>query len=285
MTGTEALRLAVRTLAAAGVEGAARDARRLLAHALGVPAERVTVVAGDEMSAAAEAAFSAAVAARAARQPVSQIIGRREFYGLSFRVTPDTLDPRPETEVLVAAALERPFVRMLDLGTGTGCILLSCLKGMSVATGIGTDVSEAALAVAAENATALGLARRARFLRSDWFGAVPGRFDLIASNPPYIAEAEMVALAPEVRDWEPRGALTPGGDGLDAYRAIAAGAAARLMAGGRLILEIGPGQAEAVAALLTAQGFPAPEIRRDLGGRDRVVIATMPGDPGDCGAA
>lgn len=285
MTGAEALRRAVRTLAEAGIEGAARDARRLLAHALGVPAERITVVAGDEMSAAAEAAFAAAVAARAARQPVSQITGRRDFYGLGFRVTPDTLDPRPETELLVAAALERPVVRMLDLGTGTGCILLSCLKGMPFATGIGTDVSEAALAVAAENAATLGLARRARFLCSDWFASVPGRFDLIASNPPYIAAAEMADLAPEVRDWEPPGALTPGGDGLDAYRAIAAGAPARLMAGGRLILEIGPGQAEAVAALLTAQGFPAPEIRRDLDGRDRVVIATMPGDPGDCGAA
>ena len=285
MTGTEALRLAARTLAAAGVEGAARDARRLLAHALGVPAERVTLVAGDEMTAAEEAAFAAAVAARAARQPVSQITGKRDFHGLTFQVTPDTLDPRPETEVLVEAALERPFVRMLDLGTGTGCILLSCLDGMPFATGIGTDLSQAALDVAARNAAALGLARRARFLRSDWFAEVPGRFDLIVSNPPYIAEAEMAGLAPEVRDWEPRGALTPGGDGLDAYRAIAAGAPARLMAGGRLILEIGPSQAGAVAALLVAEGFPAPEIRCDLDGRDRVVIATMPGDPAACGAA
>lgn len=285
MTGAEALRRAARTLAEAGIEGAARDARRLLAHALGVAPERITVVAGDEMTEAEERAFAAAVAARAARQPVSQITGKRDFYGLSFRVTPDTLDPRPETELLVAAALERPFVRMLDLGTGTGCILLSCLEGMPVATGIGTDTSEAALAVAAENAAALGLARRARFLRADWFADVPGRFDLIVSNPPYIAAAEMADLAPEVRDWEPRAALTPGGDGLDAYRAIAAGAPARLMAGGRLLLEIGPSQAASVAALLTARGFPTPEIRHDLDGRDRVVIATMPGDPGTCGAA
>ncbi|WP_347310191.1 peptide chain release factor N(5)-glutamine methyltransferase [Defluviimonas sp. SAOS-178_SWC] len=285
MTGAEALRGALRRLTEAGIEGAARDARRLLAHALGVPAERITVVAGDEMTPGQESLFAAAVAARAARQPVSQITGRREFYGLGFRVTRETLDPRPETELLVAAALERPFVRMLDLGTGTGCILLSCLKGMPFASGIGTDLSEAALAVAAENAETLGLARRARFLPSDWFASVPGRFDLVVSNPPYIAEEEMAGLAPEVRDWEPRRALTPGGDGLDAYRAIARGAPARLMAGGRLILEIGPSQAGAVAALLLAEGFPVPEIRRDLDGRDRVVIAIMPGDADECGCA
>lgn len=285
VTGREALAAATRRLAAAGVEDAARDARRLLAHALGTGPERLTLLAPEAMTPEAALAFETAVAARARRQPVSQITGRRDFWGRSFGVTPDTLDPRPETECLVEAALERPFVRMLDLGTGTGCILASCLGGMPVATGLGTDMSEAALAVACANAAAHGLGPRARFLRADWFAGVTGRFDLITSNPPYLAEAEIAGLAPEVRDWEPRGALTPGGDGLGAYRAIAAGAGARLMAGGRLILEIGPTQAGAVAALLVAQGFPAPEIRRDLDGRDRVVIATKPGDAGGCGAA
>jgi release factor glutamine methyltransferase len=156
---------------------------------------------------------------------------------------------------------------------------------MPCATGTGTDISPAALAVAEENAATLGLAARARFLRSDWFAAVPGRFDLILSNPPYIAAQEMAALAPEVRDWEPRGALTPGGDGLDAYRAIARGAGARLMAGGRLILEIGPTQGAAVTALLHAAGFDRVEIRLDLDGRDRVVIATRSGDTDDCGCS
>ncbi|MCB2124143.1 MAG: peptide chain release factor N(5)-glutamine methyltransferase [Rhodobacteraceae bacterium] len=285
MTGAEALADAVRRLKAAGIDSAAGDARRLLAHALGVAPDRVTLVAPEEMPPEAEARFLAAVAARAARQPVAQITGTRDFFGRSFLVTRDTLDPRPETELLVAAALERPFVKMLDLGTGTGCILLSCLAGMPVATGTGTDVSAAALEVARENARRLGLSGRARFLAADWFAAVPGKFDLIVSNPPYIAEAEMAGLAPEVRDWEPRGALTPGGDGLDAHRAIAAGAGARLMAGGRLILEIGPTQAAAVSALLVAEGFAAPEVRRDLDGRDRVVIAAKGGDGSDCGAA
>jgi release factor glutamine methyltransferase len=156
---------------------------------------------------------------------------------------------------------------------------------MPFATGTGSDVSAAALGVARENAARLGLGSRARFLRADWFGGIAGRFDLIVSNPPYLAEAEIAGLAPEVRDWEPRGALSPGGDGLGAYRAIAAGAGARLMAGGRLIVEIGPTQAGAVAELLVAQGFPEPEVRRDLDGRDRVVIAIKPGDAGGCGAA
>ena len=173
---------------------------------------------------------------------------------------------------------------MLDLGTGTGCILLSCLAGMPFATGTGTDQSAAALAVAAGNAAALGLAKRARFRQADWFAGISGKFDLILSNPPYIAEDEMAGLSPEVRHWEPRAALTPGGDGLDAYRAIAAGAGARLMPGGRLGLEIGPTQAGAVTALLTAAGFEKVEVRPDLDTRDRVILARWPEGEG-CGAA
>lgn len=285
MTAAEALRAAVARLRAAGVEDPAGDARRLLAHALDIAPDRVALILPDPLSPAATAAFDAAVAARAARQPVAQITGRRAFFGHDFRVSPDTLDPRPDTEILVAAALERPFVRMLDLGTGTGCILLSCLKAMPAATGTGTDLSEAALAVARANAADLGLAGRARFLLSDWFASVPGRFDLIVSNPPYIAESEMAGLAPEVRDWEPRSALTPGGDGLDAYRAIAAGAGLRLMPGGRLLLEIGPTQGGAVSELLAAAGLDVVAIRHDLDGRDRVVEALRPAGEDGCGAA
>jgi release factor glutamine methyltransferase len=285
VTAAEALRAAVARLNAAGIEDAPRDARRLLAHAMGIATDRVTLHLADPFDDAMTCAFDAAITARIQRQPVSQITGWRDFYGHRFRVTPDTLDPRPETEILVAAALERPFVKMLDLGTGTGCILLSCLVGMPFASGTGTDQSEAALAVAEGNAQSLGLQTRARFLRADWFAGIGAKFDLITSNPPYIAEAEMPGLAPEVRDWEPRVALTPGGDGLDAYRAIAAGAGARLMPGGRLILEIGPTQARAVVALLTAAGFENPDVRRDLDGRDRVVAARWPEAAGGCGAS
>jgi release factor glutamine methyltransferase len=284
VTGNEALRTAIPRLKAAGIEGAAGDARRLLAHVLGLPPDRLILHLADEMTGAQQRSYEEALARRARRQPVSQIIGERQFLGRSFRVTGDVLDPRPETELLVLKALERPFVRMLDLGTGSGCILLSCLAGMPIATGLGTDLSAAALAVAAENAARLGLGRRAAFARSDWYEAVPGRFDLIVSNPPYIAADEMAGLAPEVREWEPRMALTPGGDGLDAYRAIAAGAGARLMAGGRLLLEIGPTQGAAVIALLAAQRFEKLAILPDLDGRDRIVMAENPGDRGACGA-
>ncbi|MCB2116870.1 MAG: peptide chain release factor N(5)-glutamine methyltransferase [Rhodobacteraceae bacterium] len=283
MRGTEALAAASRQLSEAGIDGAARDARRLFAFALGIAPERVAVAAPEEILPEVQVRFAAAVAARAARQPLAQITGLREFYGRPFRVTRDTLDPRPETEILVAAALERPFVKMLDLGTGTGCVLLSCLAGMPMAAGTGTDISEAALVVARENAAALHLSRRSRFLCSDWYAEVEGRFDLIVSNPPYIAEAEIADLAPEVRDWEPRWALTPGGDGLDAYRAIASGAGARLMAGGRLLVEIGPTQGSAVAALFAAAGLAGIAIRQDLDERDRVVIAVKPGAAEDLG--
>ena len=285
MRADAALRLAIPRLRAAGIGDAPGDCRRLMAFALGVGPDRLTLHLSDEMTAAQETAFEAAVAARGARQPVSQIVGERLFFGHSFKVTRDTLDPRPETELLVQTALERPFVRMLDLGTGTGCILLSCLAGMPVATGLGTDLSEAALAVAAENAVRLGLERRVALRQSDWFREVPGRFDLIVSNPPYIAAAEMAGLQPEVLDWEPHLALSPGGDGLDAYRAIAAGAAARLMAGGRILLEIGPTQGAAVVAMLVAQGFEAPQVLKDLDGRDRVVVAIGPGDADGCGSS
>lgn len=275
MTATEALRLAVARLGTAGIDGAAGDARRLLAHALGIAPDRLTLHLADEMSMVAAAAFDAALAARAARQPVAQIVGERLFYGHRFRVTRDVLDPRPETELLVGLALDRPFARMVDLGTGSGCILLSCLAGMAGASGLGCDLSPAALAVAADNAGALGLASRAQFLQTDWFSGVEGQFDLIVSNPPYIAADEIAGLAAEVRDWEPHLALTPGGDGLDAYRAIAAGAGAHLAPGGRLMVEIGPTQAAAVAAILRGAGFVKVAIHRDLDGRDRVVIAQM----------
>jgi len=176
----------------------------------------------------------------------------------------------------VAEALTQPFQKILDLGTGTGCILLSCLKGMPAARGVGVDISQAALAVAAGNASDLGLEARARFQLSDWFSEVLGTFDLIVSNPPYIAAGEMPGLAPEVRDWEPKLALTPGGDGLDAYRVIAGGAGARLTAGGRLLVEIGATQGQAVAGLLAAAGLQDIRILPDMDGRDRVVTATRP---------
>ena len=269
-TGHQALAEAVRRLAAAGAPDAAGDALALLAFALGVPRHSVRGELSQPLPAPARAAFAAAIEARAARQPVSQILGWREFWKHRFRVTQDTLDPRPETETLVAAALELPWDTLLDLGTGTGAILLSLLAERPHARGLGVDMSQAALEVAQDNARALGITTD--FRRSDWFSAVEGRFGLILSNPPYIALDEMAALSPEVRDWEPREALTDEGDGLGAYRTIVAGAGAHLLPQGWLAVEISPTQGPAVAGLMAAAGFRRIALRPDLDGRDRVVM-------------
>ena len=285
MKAQDALRRAIPRLQEAGIEDGARDARVLLAHALGIGHDRLTLKLQDDLTGPQAGIYEEALVARMARQPVAQITGRRLFWGQSFRVTRDVLDPRPETETLVAEALREPFLKVLDLGTGTGCILLSCLKGMPMARGLGTDISDAALQVAVGNTRDLGLEARARFRKSDWFANVTGAYDLIVSNPPYIAADEMPGLAPEVRDWEPLQALTPGGDGLDAYRAIARGAGARLMPGGRILVEIGPTQGPAVAALFATAGLEGIRVLPDLDGRDRVVVAVKPGATDSCGCA
>ncbi|MBL4917868.1 peptide chain release factor N(5)-glutamine methyltransferase [Szabonella alba] len=267
---------AVSTLRAAGVDGAARDARLLLAHARGIAPDRMIL----EMEGAADPAvadrFQALVARRAAREPLSHLTGRRAFWGRDFTVGPEVLDPRPETETLIAAALARPFHRVLDLGTGSGAILVTLLADRPEATGLGVDLSPDALAIASRNANGLGVADRAAFALSDWYAGVTGTFDLIVSNPPYITACEMADLSPEVRNWEPHLALTPGGDGLDAYRAIAPGLGRHLAPGGRVLLEIGPAQGRAVADLLRAAGMQKITILPDLDGRDRVVAGENP---------
>lgn len=220
--------------------------------------------------------FDDAIKKRVTRMPVSQIIGRRAFWRHDFEVTSDVLDPRPETETLVELALACPFERVLDLGTGSGAIVISILADRPKARGVGTDLSEAALAVAARNADRTGVADRLTLKVSNWFEAVSGSFDLIVSNPPYIAAGEMAGLAPEVRDWEPRGALTDEGDGLSAYRAIAAGAGDHLTPGGRLMAEIGPTQAKDVRAIFRQSGLVEIFVHTDLDGRDRVVSARKP---------
>ena len=277
-------RTAAEALRAAMAQLPSLDARALLAHALGIAPDRLTLHLPDPISDAAMTAYQTAIAARLAHQPVAQIIGRRMFWRHEFIVTRDTLDPRPETEILVAEAIRRPALKVLDLGTGTGCILLSILASLPMAMGVGADISTAALDVAARNAAALGLEKRVRFQQSDWFAKITDRFDLIVANPPYIAADEMGHLSKDVYDWEPHLALTPGGDGLDPYRAIARGAGARLMAGGRILLEIGPTQGAAVGALLSAQGFEAIRILPDLDGRDRVVCAEKSTIGADCPA-
>jgi release factor glutamine methyltransferase len=274
MTASEALAHGTKRLRAAGVPGPARDARRLLAHALGIVPDRLTLYLPEPVPEVAAGRFEAALDARCRRQPVAQIVGHRAFYGRRFKVTGDVLDPRPETETLVAAVLDRPAGRILDIGTGSGCILATLLAEWPGAQGVGTDTSAAALCVAQANARALGCGARARFVCTDWATGVEGPFDLIVSNPPYIAAGALAGLSPEVRHWEPRDALSGGADGLAAYRALLPQAAARLGEGGRVAVETGAGQAAAVAAIGQAAGLPASRTLDDLDGRGRVVLFT-----------
>jgi release factor glutamine methyltransferase len=249
-----------------------RDARLVAAAAAGVAPDRVTIIGPEIAGREALARFDAHLRARGGGASVAHVVGIKSFWGREFHVDLHVLAPRPETEGIVAAALSMPWSRVVDLGTGSGCLAVTLLAERPGATGVATDISEDALVVAARNARRHRIGSRLDFVLADWWARVPGRFDLVVSNPPYLAESEMAGLSPEVRA-EPRIALTPGGDGLDAYRRIAAGVAAAIEPGGACLLEIGPTQGPAVAALLEAAGLRAIEVLADMDGRDRVLRA------------
>ena len=253
-------------------DAAATDIRALLADALGIDRGLLAARSHDSVPAKQIAVFKDAIEQRFQRQPVSQIIGVREFWGRNFHITPDVLDPRPDTETLIEEVLKAgPVSNLLDLGTGSGCILLTLLAEWPQAQGLGVDCSEKALHVAQNNARLLGLTSRACLKQSNWFSNITGQFDLIVSNPPYITAEAMQSIAPELRDWEPRMALTPGGDGLGAYRVIAQQAGQYLNPKGRMFLEIGFDQAEAVLEILSDAGYPDGKCIQDLAGKDRVL--------------
>ena len=264
---------AARTLEAQGISYAMRDARRLMSAALGIKSDRLTLHMRDPLTDGARGVFDAFCERRSQREAVSRILGGRLFYGRWFKNAPQVLDPRPETEILVERALLQSFESVLDIGTGSGCIALTLLAERPNSTALATDVSPQALDIARENATALAVEQRVRFEVSDWFLAIKGRFDLIVSNPPYIHPDEMVALEPEVHAGDPHLALTDFVDGLTGYREIAAGAQDHLNPGGRVLVEIGPTQANDVVHLFQSAGFEDCAIHPDLDGRDRVVEA------------
>lgn len=280
-----AARAAQQSLAAAGVDGAGRDARLLVAAASGCTTADIIAYPERPLSDAVLARLEETVKRRAAHEPVSRILGEREFYGRSFQLSPATLDPRADSETLIEAALaiaeregwrERP-IRILDIGTGTGCLLLTLLAELPHATGLGTDVSRDALSTAAANAERLGLAGRADFEMHDVFDGVSGSFDLVVSNPPYIASAEIAGLSRDVREYDPVAALDGGQDGLDLYRRIAEGLDGVL--NGWVVLEVGAGQAESVAVLLH-QAFVKTRQAEvcsycDLGGHTRCVALRL----------
>lgn len=274
----EFLRRAVARLRAAGVESAVADARLLAEAALGL--DRTALLTGGDrpVAAADQVRLAALIDRRAAREPVSRILGRRGFWTLDLALGPDTLDPRPDSETLVEAALAAfpdpaAPLRVLDLGTGTGCLLLAMLAERPRAWGVGVDLSPRAAAVARANAARNGLADRAAFLAGDWATALAGRFDLVLSNPPYIERAAIADLEPEVRAFDPPRALDGGPDGLDAYRALAAALPGLLAPGGVAVLELGQGQGTAVAALLTTAGLSIASRKCDLAGIERCLVA------------
>lgn len=274
-----AVRRATRLLHDNGLDTPALDARLLIGHILGLAHDRLVAVPEQALPAQDWIAISAALARRLDHEPVSRILGYREFWGRRFQLSEATLDPRPETELLVETALdilagssiEHP--RLIEVGTGTGCVLLTLLAELPQATGTATDISAEALAVARRNAELIGVADRATFVEADGLEDIVGTFDMILSNPPYIRTAEIPTLAPEVRRYDPAAALDGGPDGLALYRRIVC-EAQRVAPGGWIVLEVGHGQAGAVLDLASRSGSVADQTsttHMDLAGLERCV--------------
>jgi release factor glutamine methyltransferase len=267
---------ATRRLSAAGADSPRLDARLLLAFALG-ESGRLHGREDETVPAAPAARFEAFLERRSAGEPVSRILGSREFWSLEFELSPATLDPRPDSETLVDALRERFPDRLaplsiLDLGTGTGCLLLAALSEYPNASGTGVDIDPDCVAVASRNAQKLSLSDRARMICSSWGSNVTGPFDVVLSNPPYIPTSEIDSLQPEVRDHDPRGALDGGMDGLDAYRNIAESLDSLLSEKGVAVLEFGEGQGDDIARLMRSAGLVVTGFRNDLAGIRRCIL-------------
>lgn len=262
---------AARQLSIAGIDSSQLDARVLMSSVLKVAPYQASLIADKCLTKAQLEEFSKVIQRRLRRVPVSHILGYRDFFEHRFIVTPDVLDPRPETELLVVEALKESFQNVLDLGTGSGCILLSLLAKKINVQGVGIDISAAAISIARRNAKNLHLESRVNLNVSDWFSNVGKRkFDLIVSNPPYVHPNQLELLSPEVLH-EPMLALTDNEDGLNAFKEIATNAQKFMVAGGRLIFEIGFDQGPAVADILNISGFQDIRVLPDLNGSDRIV--------------
>jgi len=279
-TAAEVRRALAAKFHAAGLDSPGLDSRILVGHALGLDHAALAAAAARKLKADEESAIAALANRRLTGEPVARILGYKEFWSLPLRVDTATLVPRPETETVVEAALaaidaggpRSRKLRIADLGTGSGALVLALLSELPNAFGIGTDMSAKALAVARDNGRRLGQTR-ARFVACDMAAALRGPFDAIVSNPPYIASGDIATLAPDVRDFDPHLALDGGTDGLDFYRAIAAAAPALLAPGGVLVVELGVGQAEPVAHLFAAAGLAPSPPRPDLNGTPRALVA------------
>ncbi|MBL8674833.1 MAG: peptide chain release factor N(5)-glutamine methyltransferase [Rhodospirillales bacterium] len=280
-TAGELVRSVARRLEEAGVGDGRLEARLLLGDAAGWTTERIVADSETPLDPGIVARVERLAQRRVEREPMSHILGRREFWSLTFKVSPDVLTPRPDSEALVEAVLKAlpdrgARLSVLDLGVGSGCLLLSLLHELPNATGVGIDRSERALAVARDNAAALGLADRATMTPGDWGEGIADVFDVVVSNPPYIRSDDIELLDPEVCDHEPWLALDGGPDGLDCYRRLAGQLGYLVRPGGWVALEVGKDQWEAVTRLVRHAGFRVEAPIRDLGGVDRVVLGRRP---------
>jgi len=259
-----------------GIDTPALDARLLLQHVTGLDHGALIARPDEPVSERCVAEFRDLIGRRCHREPVSRIIGKREFYGRAFRLGRDTLDPRPDTEVAIEAALallrDREAPKILDLGTGSGAIAVTLLAELPRAWAVATDISDEALEVTAVNARQHGVANRLALRRSSWFSDISDCFDLIISNPPYLETGQINTLEPEVKDWDPRRALDGGPDGLDCYRAIAKGAQTHLLPLGHAIVEIGAGQAAQVAEIFARHGLGLTGQHCDIAGHVRCLV-------------
>jgi release factor glutamine methyltransferase len=263
-----------KALREAGIEGPERDARLLLAEVIGMPVARMSLEPDLKVSAAQTKEFHGYLARRSAREPVSKILGRRNFWGRDFEITPDVLDPRPETESLIDLCLKGATPdKILDLGCGSGAIAVTLLAEFPSAQATASDVSQACLDVTRRNAETLGVSDRLTDIKSNWFNEIEGIFDLIVSNPPYISEPEMATLSLDVLNHDPHLALTPGGDGLAPYEVLAQGALDHLTSGGRILVEIGYRQGADVTRIFNEAGLADVTCHKDLNGHDRVISA------------
>lgn len=280
ITAGDGLKGAVKIFQEAGIETPTVDAWLIVEHVTQWNRAELLAKSKDLLTEAQEKHLVDAIARRVKREPVSRIVGHRGFWKSDFKVTPQTLDPRPDSETLVETALKTlvpPPKTILDLGTGTGCLLLSLLLEWPEATGVGVDISKEAVETAHENAAALGLAGRAKIVESNWEKFESNEsFDSIISNPPYIARGEISKLEPEVANYDPRAALEGGEDGLDCYRALALLVPKWLKRGGFAFFEIGFDQKEAVKSILAKAGLDVIQTVPDLAGNDRVVVARRP---------
>jgi release factor glutamine methyltransferase len=287
LTIRQATQAGISTLENVGIDTAQLDATVLLAYVLGKKREELLIDTSRTLNSDENSVYNQYIKRRAQHEPVAYILGTKEFWSLDFTVTRDTLIPRPDSETLVEVALKkahriannhnRPLtlgdIGVLDIGTGTGCLLIALLSELPSAQGLGVDISESALAVAENNAKNHGVDNRVRFKKSNWHNEVDEQFDLVISNPPYIASGDVTSLMKDITQYEPAQALFSGADGMDSYRAIAQGITGKLRQGGYIVVEVGQGQAETVAEILEQNGLTIDDITQDLAGTPRCVSA------------